>query len=69
MIADELRRQADMFVELQDLEPLIAREARWRHERARAVREPMDDEYESYDDDGDDDGDEDETAEDIAHTA
>ena len=62
MIADELRRQADNFVELQELEPLIAREPKWRNERARNLREPMDDEYESFD------GDDDEMADEIAHT-
>ena len=64
MIADELRRQADNFIELQDLEPLIAREPKWRNERARNLREPMDDEYEAFDGDGD----EDDTADEIAHT-
>ena len=53
MIADELRRQADCFVELQELEPLVAREARWRQERAHVVREPEeDDDFSEYDDDG-----------------
>ena len=66
MIADELRRQADNFIELQDLEPLIAREPKWRNERARNLREPMDDEYEAFDGDGD--GDEDDVADEIAHT-
>ena len=65
MIADELRRQADYFIELQDLEPLIAREPKWRNERARNLREPMGDEYEEYDDEGD----EDEMADEVAHTA
>ena len=51
MIADELRRQADSFIELQELEPLIAREPKWRNERSRAVKEPMEDEFEDYDDD------------------
>ena len=64
MIADELRRQADNFIELQDIEPLIAREPKWRNERARNLREPMDDEYEALDGDGD----EDDTADEIAHT-
>ena len=64
MIADELRRQADNFIELQDLEPLIAREPKWRNERARNLREPMDDEYEAFDGDGD----EDDVADEIAHT-
>ena len=64
MIADELRRQADNFIELQDIEPLIAREPKWRNERARNLREPLDDEYEAFDGDGD----EDDTADEIAHT-
>jgi uncharacterized LabA/DUF88 family protein len=43
MVADELRRQADNFIELQDLAPVIAREG-----GARAAREPVpaDDEFE-----------------------
>jgi uncharacterized LabA/DUF88 family protein len=43
MVADELRRQADNFIELQDLAPVIAREG-----GARTVREPVpaDDEFE-----------------------
>ncbi len=36
MIADELRRQADVFVELQDLAPQIM-----RHHRDDAVRAPV----------------------------
>ena len=68
MIADELRRQADTFVELQELEPVIAREAKWRQERTRTMmREPLDDEFEDYDDDEDDDGDE--MVDEVAHTA
>ena len=63
MIADELRRQADNFIELQELETLIAREPKWRNERARVLREPMDEEYEGYEGD-----DEDEPADEIAHT-
>ena len=64
MIADELRRQADNFIELQDLEPLIAREPKWRNERARSLQEPMEDEYEEYDE-----GDEDDMADEVVHTA
>ena len=65
MIADELRRQADNFIELQDIEPLIAREPKWRNERARSLREPMGDEYEEYDDEGD----EEDLADEVVHTA
>ena len=65
MIADELRRQADNFIELQDIEPVIARETKWRNERARNLREPMEDEYEEYDDEGD----EDDMADEVVHSA
>ena len=65
MIADELRRQADNFIELQDIEPVIAREPKWRNERARNLREPMEDEYEEYDDEGD----EDDMADEVVHSA
>ena len=65
MIADELRRQADNFIELQELEPVIAREPKWRNERARNLREPMEDEYEEYDDEGD----EEDMADEVAHSA
>ncbi|MDE0203059.1 MAG: NYN domain-containing protein [Rhodospirillaceae bacterium] len=67
MIADELRRQADNFIELQDIEPLIAREPKWRNERARNLREPMDDEYEDYEDEGE--GEEEDMAGEIVRTA
>ena len=67
MIADELRRQADCFIELQDLEPMIAREPNWRNDRARALKEPMEDEIEeAYDRDGEEDDEDAEGAEDIA---
>ena len=65
MIADELRRQADNFIELQELEPVIAREPKWRNERARNLREPMEDEYEEYDDEGDDE----DMADEVVHSA
>ncbi len=65
MIADELRRQADNFIELQDIEPVIAREPKWRNERARNLREPMEDEYEEYDDEGD----EEDMADEVVHSA
>ena len=42
MVADELRRQADIFVELADLMPLIARDGP-RPERRRDERGPDDD--------------------------
>ena len=53
MVADELRRQADCFIELQDLEPLIAREARWRQDRVRVMQEPEDEDFDEYDDEED----------------
>ena len=65
MIADELRRQADSFIELQELEPLIAREPKWRNERLRAVREPMDGEYDEFEDEGD----EGEMVDEVSHSA
>ena len=34
MIADELRRQADQFIDLADLEPIICREPSARNTRA-----------------------------------
>ena len=35
MVSDDLRRQADIFIELQDLQPLIQREPQVRDERAQ----------------------------------
>ncbi len=55
MIADELRRQADVFIELQELEGKIAREPNWRQERGdrpHAVKEPLEDEIEDAYDEG-----------------
>jgi len=46
MVADELRRQADNFVELQDLAPIIAREPSARQPRQVPVHED-DHEYET----------------------
>ena len=67
MIADELRRQADCFIELQDLETLVAREPKWRSERTRSIREPgEEDEFEEY---GEADDDEDAPAEEAVRTA
>ena len=43
MVADELRRQADTFLELQDLAPSIQRPAQWREQRE--PREPRDTQY------------------------
>ena len=47
MIADELRRQADSFIELQELETMIGRPPKWRSERPQSVKEPMEDEIEA----------------------
>jgi uncharacterized LabA/DUF88 family protein len=44
MVADELRRQADTFVELQELAPLIARAATDRPARPISNRDPVEDE-------------------------
>lgn len=63
MIADELRRQADSFIELQALETMIAREPKWRSERAQSVKEPMEDEIEAAYAEGADD----EESEGVAH--
>jgi uncharacterized LabA/DUF88 family protein len=49
MIADELRRQADTFLELQDLAPFIAREHR---AAAMAAQQRVVDDAEEEDDDG-----------------
>ncbi len=40
MIADELRRQADQFIDLADLEPIICREPSQRGARGSAARGP-----------------------------
>lgn len=46
MVADELRRQADTFLELQELAPSIQRPAQWREQREpREPREPRDTQY------------------------
>lgn len=44
MVADELRRQADTFVELQDLAPSISRPAQWREQRENQVANHDEDE-------------------------
>ncbi len=46
MIADELRRQADVFVELQDLAPLISREVQHREPSRYQDRGEEEEEYE-----------------------
>ena len=40
MVADELRRQADQFVDLVELQPKIGRDPAERRPRRRAEREP-----------------------------
>jgi hypothetical protein len=40
MIADELRRQADQFIDLADLEPIIARDPSARPARTAVGRGP-----------------------------
>ncbi len=63
MLADELRRQADVFIELQELASEISRVHSGRPPENRrprqAATEPEDD-FEEYDDDDDDDYDDDE---------
>lgn len=58
MVADELRRQADFFIELNDMQDLFARAQSGRHDRG-PVDSDMDDHYDDddYDDDDDDDRD------------
>ncbi|MEK0083675.1 NYN domain-containing protein [Benzoatithermus flavus] len=46
MVADELRRQADFFLDLADLQSRIAREYQVRQEEARAANELPEDEVE-----------------------
>jgi len=50
MIADELRRQADKFVELADLQPMIAREG-GRPPQQRREYTPRDQDQDDYEDD------------------
>ena len=56
MVADELRRQADNFIELQDLQAKIGRAPQWREgdERNSPDASPMHEHY--TEDDDDDDG-------------
>ncbi len=55
MIADELRRQADTFLELQELAPSIQRPAQWREQREpREAREPLDTQFVPEEDEDDD---------------
>ena len=58
MVADELRRQADHFVELQSLESAIGRESNWRGDREEGEDQ---DEHDEIDDD--------DTDESYAHSA
>ena len=58
MIADELRRQADQFIDLADLEPIISREPSARttrapngHGRAGVRSKPAGDEVPNHDSD------------------
>lgn len=60
MVADELRRQADQFVDLADLEPIISRDPSARQSRGSGAREGRPhtgDEPVPFDDDGDGDDD------------
>jgi hypothetical protein len=41
MIADELRRQADQFIDLADLEPIIARDPSTRPARTTSERSAL----------------------------
>ena len=54
MVADELRRQADIFIELETLIPKIARDPSHRQQRPqqppRQADADYDDDYEEYDD-------------------
>src|SRR5512146_118102 len=54
MVADELRRQADCFIELQELAPRIARDPAAREQ---AIAQRMAAQNNHYDDDGDDEED------------
>ena len=65
MVADELRRQADAFLELQELIPFIGRDPSFRQQQQQDVSgngataagdEYADDEYDDYEDDYDDGG-------------
>lgn len=62
MVADELRRQADAFLELQDLIPVIGRDPSFRQQQQQenniepASGEYDDDDYDDYEDEYDDGG-------------
>ncbi len=61
MVADELRRQADTFLELQELIPFIGRDPSFRQQQQEtnvqaSGDEYADDEYDDYEDDYDDGG-------------
>ncbi len=53
MIADELRRQADQFVDLESLRGVIGRNQDGRHQQVAAA--PVEDDDEYYDDEDEDD--------------
>ncbi len=57
MVADELRRQADRFLELETLIPKIGRDPSFRQQAQanRAEPAPADDDYDDYDDEFEDD--------------
>ena len=58
MVADELRRQADNFIELQDLQGKIAREPQWREgdQRNTPNAAPTQEPFSGGDDDEEDFG-------------
>lgn len=45
MVADELRRQADHFIELQELAPLISREPQWRDDEVEDLEDEDSEDY------------------------
>lgn len=53
MVADELRRQADCFVDLTELQALIAREYQTRHDDSRAGGDGLPEDEAEFDDEQD----------------